>query len=61
MDQGNKFQMFSRTDGSKVACRISQVLYIGKGEHGSVLHFGSGTQVNVHEPFEDVVALLSRE
>jgi len=53
--------MFRRTDGSTVACRVSQVLYVGTGESGSVLHFGSGTQVNVHESFEEVVAMLSRD
>jgi hypothetical protein len=54
------FVMFNRTNGSQVACRISQVLYVGRGaETGSILHFGGDTQVNVHESFEEVIALLS--
>lgn len=61
MARRNGFVMFRRTDGSQVACRIALVLYVANGEQGATLHFGNGTQVNVHESFEDVIALLSQE
>jgi len=61
MTQSNRFEMFRRADGSNVACRISLVVCVGKGENGSVLHFGSGTQINVHESFEEVMAILTQE
>lgn len=61
MAQHNGFVMFRRTDGTEVACRIAQILYVGKGVQGAVLHFGSGTQVNLHDSFEDVIALLTVE
>ena len=60
MEKDNGFTILRRTDGSEVACRIEQVLYVGNGERGAVLHFGGGTQVNVHESFEEVMALFSQ-
>lgn len=53
------FVMFHRTDGTAVACRIAEILFVGKGERGTVLNFAGGTQVNVHEGFEEVMATLA--
>ena len=60
MEQGNGFTIFRRTDGSEVACRIEHVLYVGKGERGAVLHFSGGNQVNVHENFDEVMAMFAQ-
>ncbi len=55
------FVLLHRRDGSKVACRIASVLYVGKSQElGSVLNFGGGSEVNVHEGFDEVVELLSK-
>lgn len=62
MAKSSEFVMFRRTSGSQVACRISHVLFVGKrAEGGATLHFGGDAQVNVHESFEEVIALLSAE
>lgn len=59
MSQKSSFAMLHRTDGSEVACRIAEVLFVGKGERGAVLNFPGGAQVNVHEDFDEVLALLN--
>lgn len=53
--------MFRRTDGTAAACRVSAVLFVGKNERGVVLNFSGGAQVNVHEDFDEVMALLASE
>lgn len=58
MTRESKFVMLHRTDGSGVACRIAQVMFVGKGERGAILNFPGGTQVNVHEDFDEVMTLL---
>lgn len=58
MKRDSKFVLFHRTDGSGVACRIAQVLFVGRGERGAILNFPGGAQVNVHEDFDEVMALL---
>lgn len=46
------FVLFQRSDGSQVAGQISNIIYAAKGDHGAVLNFGGGIQVNVREDFE---------
>jgi hypothetical protein len=58
MSQTGEFKIFQRGDGSQVAVQVSRILYVAKGDHGSILNFGAGTQLNVRQPFEEVVALL---
>ncbi|WFL76565.1 hypothetical protein P7228_11225 [Altererythrobacter arenosus] len=58
MNRESQFVMLHRTDGSGVACRVSQVLFVGRGERGAILNFPGGAQVNVHEDFDQVMALL---
>ncbi|ALE15928.1 hypothetical protein AMC99_00618 [Altererythrobacter epoxidivorans] len=53
--------MFRRTDGTTAACRVSAILFVGRNERGIVLNFAGGAQVNVHEDFDEVMALLSQE
>ncbi|WP_394729313.1 hypothetical protein [Altererythrobacter sp. GH1-8] len=53
------FAMFQRTDGTAVACRVSQIVFVGRSERGVVLNFNGGAQVNVHEDFDHVMALLT--
>lgn len=60
MEPESKFVMLHRTDGSGVACRMAKVLFVGRGERGAVLNFPGGAQVNVHEDFDEVMALLDR-
>ena len=55
------FAMFRRTDGTAAVCRVSAILFVGKNERGVVLNFAGGAQVNVHEDFDEVMALLSSE
>ncbi|WP_157058236.1 hypothetical protein [Altererythrobacter epoxidivorans] len=55
------FAMFRRTDGTTAACRVSAILFVGRNERGIVLNFAGGAQVNVHEDFDEVMALLSQE
>lgn len=52
------FVMFQRGDGSTVACQAARILYVAQGEHGTVLNFGSGVQVNVREGFDEVLAKI---
>lgn len=54
----NEFVTFQRGDGSPVACQISRILFVSKGDHGAILNFGSGTVLNVRTSFEDVVEML---
>lgn len=54
----SRFVRFQRGDGSIVACQASNVLYVAKGDHGTILNFGAGTQVNVREDFEEVLSKL---
>ena len=58
MAESGGFKIFQRGDGSQVAVQVSRILYVAKGDHGAVLNFGAGTQLNVRLPFEEVVALL---
>ncbi len=58
MKRDSEFVLLHRTDGSGVACRIAQVLFVGRGERGAILNFPGGAQVNVHEDFDEVMALL---
>ena len=55
------FAVFHRADGSAVACRVGQIVFVGKGENGATLNFNGGAQVNVHESFEEVLSVLSMD
>lgn len=56
--RGDKFVTLDRTNGSKVACQLSRVDFVAVGESGAILHFGGGSQLNVGQSFEEVLALL---
>jgi hypothetical protein len=56
---GERFVLFERSNGSKVACQVSAIHFIATGEHGAILHFGSDSQVNVRQSFDVVLALLN--
>lgn len=58
MRDDSDFVMFQRSDGTRVACQLSTVLFVTQGDRGSVLHFGGGTQLNLQDEFEDVLARL---
>lgn len=58
MSETRRFVTLQRGDGSTVACQIASVLYVAKGDHGTILNFGAGTQVNVCDDFEVVLAML---
>lgn len=53
--------MFHRTDGSEVACRTTAILFVGRGERGAILNFAGGMQVNVHEDYDAVLAILTAQ
>jgi hypothetical protein len=55
------FAVFHRADGSAVACRLGQIVFVGKGENGATLNFNGGAQVNVHESFEEVLFVLGMD
>jgi hypothetical protein len=57
--QGGRFVLFERSNGSKVACQVSGIHFIATGDHGSILHFGGDSQVNVRQSFDDVLSLLN--
>lgn len=59
MSAQTEFVMFHRTDGTAVACRVAQIVFVGRSERGAVLNFAGGAQVNVHEDFDEVMKLLS--
>ena len=59
MANGEKFVLFERSNGSKVACQVAQIHFLAKGDGGSVLHFGGSSQVNVSQSFDEVLALLN--
>lgn len=59
--QGGRFVVFERSNGSKVACQLSLIQFLAKGDNGSVLHFGGSSQVNVSQSFDEVLALLNSE
>ncbi|WP_394729067.1 hypothetical protein [Altererythrobacter sp. GH1-8] len=61
ISQAGRFVQFRRSDGSLVACQVSRVLYVAKGDHGAILQFGSGTQLNLRNSFEEVLYLLEVE
>jgi len=61
ISQAGRFVQFRRSDGSLVACQISRVLYVAKGDHGAILQFGNGTQLNLRNTFEEVMFLLDIE
>jgi hypothetical protein len=61
MSANRRFVRFQRGDGSTVACQAINVLYVSQGDHGTVLNFGAGTQLNVREDFEDVLRKLGAE
>jgi hypothetical protein len=52
------FVVLQRSDGSKVACQVTRILFFIKAEHGCVLTFGGGTQLNVKETFEEIGVLV---
>lgn len=58
MSEDKGFAIFQRSDGTRVACQLSTILFVTKGDSGAVLHFGAGTQLNLREEFDDVVAML---
>ena len=58
---GTDFAVFHRADGSAVACRVGQIVFVGKGENGATLNFNGGAQVNVHESFDEVLSVLSMD
>lgn len=57
--ESSTFVKFQRGDGSTVACQTANILFVARGDHGSILNFGGGTQLNVREEFDDVLAKLS--
>lgn len=59
MSDHSGFQVFQRTDGTKIACQPERILFVSKGDRGAVLHFAAGTQVNLTMTFEEVVEALS--
>jgi hypothetical protein len=59
--RGDRFVLFERSNGSKVACQVSLIHCLAKGDHGSILHFGGGSQINVSQSFDEVLALLNSE
>jgi hypothetical protein len=58
MSASSKFVMFQRGDGSIVACQTDRILFVSRGDHGTVINFGGATQLNVREEFDDVIAKL---
>lgn len=58
MASAGEFVLFQRSDGSRVACQLSRILFVAKGDHGSVLHFGGGTQLNIRDDFDEVLGRL---
>ena len=58
MSESSDFVIFQRSDGSSVACQSPKILFVAKGETGTVLNFGGSTQVNVREDFDDVLGKL---
>jgi hypothetical protein len=56
---GDRFVVFERSHGSKVACQVSRIQFLANGENGAVLHFGGSSQVNVSQSFDEVLALLN--
>jgi hypothetical protein len=60
MDSASKFVMFQRGDGSTVACQAARILFVSRGDHGTVINFGGATQLNVREQFEEVLAKLAQ-
>lgn len=61
ISQAGRFVQFQRGDGSLVACQVSRVLYVAKGDHGAILQFGNGTQLNLRNSFEEVLYMLEVE
>lgn len=59
--QTGRFKQFQRGDGSPVACQVSRVLYVAKGDHGAILHFGGGTQLNIRHGFEEVLEAMNSD
>ena len=58
---GAEFAFFHRADGSAVACRVGQIVFVGRGDNGAILNFNGGAQVNVHESFEEVLSMLDMD
>lgn len=58
---GERFVLFERSNGSMVACQVSRIHFLAKGDDGSVLHFGGNSQVNVNQSFDEVLALLNSQ
>lgn len=61
MANSGGFVLFTRGDGSQVAVQPLRVLYVSKGDHATIINFGAGTQLNVKEPMDQVLAMLSGE
>lgn len=55
------FVMFHRTDGTAVSCCAEKIIFGGRGEWGAILNFSGGTQINVHENFDEVMDILTAE
>ena len=58
MGEDGGFVMFQRSDGTQVACQLSTILFVTRGDRGTILHFGGGTQLNLRDEFEEVTARL---
>ena len=61
MSGSGGFVIFTRGDGSKVAVQPLRVLFVSKGDHATIINFGAGTQLNVKESMDDVLAMLAGE
>ena len=57
----DRLVILDRTDGSKIACRLSSIHLLAERGNGSVLHFGSSFQVNVSQSFDEIVELLNSQ
>ena len=61
MTKSGAFVLFTRGDGSQVAVQPLRVLYVSRVDHATVINFGAGTQLNVKEPMDQVLAMLTGE
>jgi hypothetical protein len=59
--RGQRFVVFERSNGAKVACQVALIQVLAKGDGGSVLHFGGNSQINVSQSFDEVLAVLNSE
>lgn len=61
MANSGDFVIFTRGDGSKVAVQPLRVLFVSRGDHATIINFGAGTQLNVREDMDEVLAKLAGE